>query len=77
MTTTEDRLLQSQSSTLRSSMTAAERTYISKQSEFEQQRPQLIKDYSNQWVLFENNQVLDMDFNYQTLLERVKQTKKN
>lgn len=78
MTITEDRLLQSQSSTLRSSLTAEDRTYISKQSElFEQQCPQLIKNYPHQWVLFEDNQVLDMDFNYQALLERVRQTKKN
>lgn len=78
MTTTENRLLQRQSSTLRYSLTAEERTYISKQSElFEQQRPQLIKDYPHQWILFENNQILDMDVNYQDLLERVRKSKKN
>ena len=48
------------------------RTYISRQANlFESMLPKLQKTYSGQWVLFEDNQVLDADRNYQDLLSRV------
>ena len=48
------------------------RTYISRQAGlFESMLPELRKTYSGQWVLFENHQVIDADWNYQDLLSRV------
>jgi hypothetical protein len=32
-----------------------------------------LKEYSGQWVLFEERQVIDADWNYQDLLARVKE----
>lgn len=49
------------------------RTYISRQARmFEEMLPELLTKYSDQWVLFENRQVLDADLSYQALLTRVK-----
>lgn len=54
---------------------APARTYISRQANlFESMLPELLKDYSGQWVLFENCQVIDADRNYQDLLVRVQKT---
>ncbi|MGK7914522.1 MAG: DUF5678 domain-containing protein [Prochloraceae cyanobacterium] len=36
--------------------------------------PELLTSYRGQWVLFEDNQVLDADFDYSILLERVRKT---
>ena len=53
---------------------AAARTYISRQAIlFEEMLPELLKKYSGQWVLFEERQVIDADWNYQDLLARVKE----
>ena len=50
------------------------RTYISRQAIlFEEMLPELLKQYSGQWVLFEDRQVIDADWNYQDLLIRVKE----
>ena len=54
---------------------ASARTYISRQAIlFEELLPELLKEYSGRWVLFEENRVIDADFNYQDLLARVKET---
>ncbi len=54
---------------------ASARTYISRQAIlFESMLPELLKEYSGQWVLFEERQVIDADWNYQDLLARVKET---
>ena len=51
------------------------RTYISRQANlFESMLPELLKNYAGQWVLFEERQVIDADWNYQDLLIRVKET---
>lgn len=53
---------------------ASARTYISRQAIlFEEMLPELLKEYSGQWVLFEECQVIDADWNYQDLLARVKE----
>ena len=53
---------------------AEARTYISRQANlFEEMLPELLKEYSGQWVLFEEPQVIDADWNYQDLLARVKE----
>ena len=50
------------------------RTYISRQAVlFESMLPELMKKYSGQWVLFEERQVIDADWNYEDLLTRVKE----
>ena len=49
------------------------RTYINHQVNlFESMLPEMLKTYSGQWVLFEDKRVIDADWNYQDLLERVK-----
>ena len=54
---------------------ASARTYISRQAIlFEELLPELLKEYSGQWVLFEENRVIDADLDYQDLLARVKET---
>ena len=54
---------------------ASARTYISRQAIlFESMLPELLKEYPDRWVLFEENRVIDADFNYQDLLARVKET---
>jgi Family of unknown function (DUF5678) len=54
---------------------AEARTYISRQANlFESMLPELLKDYSGQWVLFEDCHVIDADRNYQDLLVRVQKT---
>ena len=52
---------------------AKARNYINRQANlFESMLPELLKTYSGQWVLFEDRRVIDADWNYQDLLERVK-----
>ena len=54
---------------------AEARTYISRQANlFESMLPELLKTYSGQWVLFEECQIIDSDWNYQDLLTRVRET---
>ncbi len=54
---------------------AEARTYLSRQAlSFEKMLPELLTSYRGQWVLFEDNQVLDADFDYSILLERVRKT---
>ncbi len=51
---------------------AQKRTYISRQALlFEKMRSELFTQYAGKWVLFEDNQVLDVDENHRVLLERV------
>jgi hypothetical protein len=53
---------------------AEARTYISRQvTLFESMLPQLLQKYSDRWIWFENSHVIDADFNYQDLIERVRQ----
>ncbi len=52
---------------------AEARTYISRQAlSFEKMLPQLLANYRNKWVLFEDERVLDADIDYNALLERVR-----
>ena len=49
------------------------RNYINRQANlFESMLPELLKTHSGQWVLFEDRRVIDADWNYQDLLERVR-----
>jgi hypothetical protein len=44
---------------------AEARTYISRQANlFESMLPELLQEYVNQWVWFENYHIIDADFNY-------------
>ncbi len=53
-------------------LNAEARTYINHQAIlFESMLPELLKTYSGQWVLLEDCQVIDSDWNYQDLLTRV------
>lgn len=54
---------------------AAARTYISRQAIlFESMLPELLQQYSGQWVLFEDGQVIDADCDHKDLLTRVKKS---
>jgi hypothetical protein len=54
---------------------AAARTYISRQTIlFESMLPELLQEYSGQWVLLQDGQIIDADRDCKNLLTRVKQT---
>ncbi len=52
---------------------ASKRTYISRQAIlFNKMLPELLRQYAGNWVLFEDNRVLDADEDYHALIERVR-----